>query len=219
MKQRAKTHLLPTDRQTSIVINNSIGDKQLQFRPDLIGSSKMVRSALTFYNLYITTDEEPKTDDWVIETANGNVVVQFDEMSLNQRSMGCRKIIATTDPELVINISRPLGVVQELPQPSQSFIEHYCKVDGLDEVDVEYESNINRGEKYSKDSKLQTGDVICNPIYIPKLDSNNCIITHSIKDSYTREEVIHIMGQLFDQLSANRVFTQGAFDEYVEELL
>jgi len=37
---------------------------------------------------------------------------------------GYREIIATTDPEL------------NLPQPSKAFIEKYCEVGGIDEVDV-----------------------------------------------------------------------------------
>jgi hypothetical protein len=115
------------------------------------------------------------------------------------------KIIATTDPKLTIQnsvnscdgciadhaIKEGLHIhpdtgsyymgcqkdkyIKQLSKPSQAFIEKYCKLGGIDEVDVEYifegSFDTNQG-----DWKL-------------KIDSHNTITIHSIKDSWNKEEV------------------------------
>ena len=51
-------------------------------------------------HLYLISPDAPYDGDWVIETANDNLISQFSEQSLNQRIMGCWKIVATTNHTL-----------------------------------------------------------------------------------------------------------------------
>jgi hypothetical protein len=107
----------------------------------------------------------------------------------------CKKIIATTDGSLTSNKSHFSNKTESielhterLPQPSQSFIEEYCKQGGIDEVMVEYESCIYCGQ----DCYLGEGcDEYNSSDYTPhlKVNSHNQITIHAIKDSWSRDEV------------------------------
>lgn len=79
-----------------------------------------------------------------------------------------------------------------LPQPSQAFIEKYCRLGGIDEVLVEYEKIY----KYCNDGKVCECN---NPRFCKdgrqgidyklKVDSHNAITIHPIKYSWSKEEV------------------------------
>jgi len=43
--------------------------------------------------VHIITDDEIKDGDLVIETSNGNKLEIFADYSLNQKSMGCKKVV------------------------------------------------------------------------------------------------------------------------------
>ncbi len=74
-------------------------------------------------HLYFISNEEIKQDDWCLW---GHRMVKKFESS-NHNSLMWAKIIATTDPAL------------NLPRPSQSFLEAYCRQNGIDEVLIEVE--------------------------------------------------------------------------------
>ena len=97
----------------------------------------------------------------------------------------CKKIIATTDKSLTINITRILGVTRELPQISQSFIEYfvskYNKGNIITKVMVEYEVRND-----FKDME----DALNGDAYKLKINSDNTINIKSIKDSWNKYEFI-----------------------------
>lgn len=95
------------------------------------------------------------------------------------------EILATTDKSL------------NLPQIPQSFIKQYIEADGkIDEVDIEitclYGDNCPSKGAYDKQHLCKIGI---------KVDSNNCVIIHTVKDSWSREEVEKLLLLAFN---ANR---------------
>lgn len=135
MKKRARVHLLPTDDWQEIGTTlHARGNHDTNYTP---------------HNIYITTDDEIKEDDtWI--NLDTNTIHNGNLFELANRVPSCKKIIATTYPEL------------NLPQIPQSFIEEYCRAGGIDEVDVEYDYGLIAW-------KIE-----------PKVTSNNEIIIHLI---------------------------------------
>ena len=203
MKKRTKIVMLPTANQKyqvnegDIFINDSrqhSWGKLEALKCERVTSNGHAWNGSgiqTYINhLYFINDEEIKEGEWVIETSNKNLISQFSEQSLNQRSMGCRKIIATTDILKIKEVdSFEFGSPQDeyyVPQIPQSFIEEYCRKGGIDEVDVEYEE---------EGRFAYTGDTR----YIPKVDTvHNTITIHPIKDSWSREEVERLCRKAYE---------------------
>ena len=186
-KKRCKVVMLPTDKTDGTLWKTTIG--QL-IHTHLSGEYKEKYQP---FNLYIISDDKIEEDDWVIETSNNNALEQFADYSLNQKSMGCKKIIATTESELKIPYMTSYGKqrevngvdqVKRLFQIPQSFIEEYCRKGGIDEVDVEY-------EKYHDGNFINDGKTHAfTALLRPEVSNDNIINIHPIKDTYTRDEVI-----------------------------
>jgi len=81
-------YLLPTDQQSRLV---KIKDTFFLTTTDDIPGG-------TFYNIYITSDEEIGEGDWYLDTTV-NVIFKNDKLFLN--GTGYKKIILSTDPELI----------------------------------------------------------------------------------------------------------------------
>jgi hypothetical protein len=81
-------YLLPTDQQSRLV---KIKDTFFLTTTDDIPGG-------TFYNIYITNDEEIGEGDWYLDTTV-NVIFKNDKLFLN--GTGYKKIILSTDPELI----------------------------------------------------------------------------------------------------------------------
>ena len=190
-KIRTKVIMLPTNAELGYAPIYRSEDK-LHLNPKC--TPDIVWKDCPYYHLYIINDEKIKEGDWVIETSNGNALEQFADYSLNQKSMGCKKVIATTDSELS---KVPLSITDDdeafdyamnkrMPQPSQAFIEEYCRKGGIDEVDVEYEEQLtSHNDEGSKYHTIKTGYT-----YL-KVNSDNTINTHTInRDTMTREAFI-----------------------------
>ena len=119
----------------------------------------------TQQHLYFTTDEEIKEGDWYfdgIDLVHKKSKYNKDLVDGNKQT---KKIVATTD--------KSLG----LPEPSQAFIQKYCELGGIDEVDIELKSS---------DLDYFFGDLKVDPIH-------NTVTIHSIKDSWSREEMFQLM--------------------------
>lgn len=137
------------------------------------------------YHLYITSDDEIKVGDWI--TDNYRVWKWNDDSSL----LGRKKIITTTDKSLITkktvigkdetgNLYNPIN----LPQPSQSFIEKYCELGGIEKVLVEY----NEVDSCTGTCITCTNDCIS---YILKTDSHNTITIKEVKEKmYSETELI-----------------------------
>lgn len=147
-------------------------------------------------HLYITTDDEIKEGDWfvAIDSSIQQAKSNYEKLPSD------RKIIATTDPELTVlkDVGDEFEVRWEevrIAQPSKDFIEKYCKVGGIDEVDVEY--NPHGNAKFERSSGFDGYRCqMCNDWFYSnkpkcscsekiKVDSHNTITIHPIKDSYS----------------------------------
>lgn len=171
--------MLPTDKATAaILVNLRSGNLYCDKQEDYHHLIKL--KDWRGRHLYIVTDDEIKEGDWYYWVIT-NTVQQFKSVDGDKPSDDCKKIIATTDTELT-------GIKQEweefegdwhksnklgLPQPSQAFIEKYCKVGGIDEVEVEYECHM-----------IDT--------WLPKVNSHNEITIHPIKDSWSEKEMFEL---------------------------
>lgn len=137
------------------------------------------------HQLYILSDDEIKKGDYYIAYgAQQMEVYQCLKSSMSTataKSIGIEykpmKIIATTDSSLTL--ADEYHVYDLLPQPSQAFIEKYCKLGGIDEVMVEYDIDVI--------NELSSGNTPSNTF--PKVNSHNEITIHPIKDSWSREEL------------------------------
>lgn len=145
-------------------------------------------------HLYITSDDEIKGGDWFITTYNKGKLYKADRITslpgdkygnevwfgnspTSTQQYFCRKVIATTDKSLTI------------PSPSKTFIEKYCELSGIDEIDVEY--YLPLGENPNIPSFMQEKLSL-------KISSNNTITIHPIKDSWSRDEVMKLMVLAYD---------------------
>jgi hypothetical protein len=200
-RKRAKVIMLPTDKASNIWVT-----------PNCIQFNKEPVDAVTNHHLYfIPTDEEIKKNpnlfkikegDWCIyqgkaKQALGEVIVKF------ANNYDAKKIIATTDPELIeINCTTCANMGCDkcqdkylLHQPSKAFIEKFCKVGGIDEVDVEY---IRVSCRKCRMKGVGNPTIHCTECgksgisIIPKVDSHNTITIHPIKDSWSKDEIIEL---------------------------
>jgi hypothetical protein len=172
-----------------------------------------------YQHLYITTDDEIKEGDWYIhcdihiklctKTAKGNGTTIADGVTSSIKDIpdemfydviDCKKIIATTEPKLhstrlkdcPINPEDNMVSVRGVSKPSKEFIEEYCKVGGIDEVDVEY--GLFHDGNFKDDDETHAFKAIRKP----KVTSNNEIIIHSIEEKMkTREQAEQRALELF----------------------
>ena len=186
-------------------------------------------STLQFWNLYIISDDEIKEGDWCIDS---NAII-FQHKNHFPISIGQRKIIATTNPLLKIEIDGNRGDLLpdvsfdiNLPQPSQQFIqkyiEEYNKGNVITDILVKYELISN--EEYFGNTVNPDNDV---PYFDEKLKINpkdNTITIKKVKDSYSREEVIEFGNKVKEYCkngckpdSLHRVFFE--WDKWIEENL
>ena len=119
-----------------------------------------------------------------------------DNKDLEVYEKHCRKIIASTDDSLITLIEdkdNPYDPRSKtgfepynsaLPTPSKAFVEKYCKLGGIPEVEVDH-------IEYSDSQSFH---------YIPKVNLNNEITIRPIKTSYTLEEMHKLMDDYQDYL-------------------
>ena len=149
--------MLPTDKAQDSIVDCS---NKLQYFKGFFTQEYLKSQGKSSHHLYITSDDKIEVGDWYIDTQT-NTVYRCDshKESLSTDDFDeFKKIIATTDSKL------------KLPQPSQSFLEEYCRKGGIDEVDVEYDYGMVAW-------KIE-----------PVVNSDNTINIHLIKDTYTEEE-------------------------------
>jgi len=181
-RKRTKVVMLPTNGKDVAMLSKRTKDGMLQSANGREG----VANCNTMWqpqHLYFTTDEEIKEGDWCLKPLyKDGIKLGFGILQADSSYFGGygydweehHKIIATTDPKL------------NLPQPSQAFIEKYCKLGGIDEVDVEYfeEAYMSGGYHYTKKPQL-------------KVDSHNSITIHPIEEQmYSRIQVENYLLEL-----------------------
>lgn len=212
---KAKVHRLPTEDSSClhhIPKMNMFTMTTNPARKDIIAGDEYVEQQ----HLYITTDEEINEGDWFYYNHNGGVIGQY------KKGMGeiDGKIIATTDPKLIIKTTRlekitnPGVYEKQLPQIPQSFIEEFCKAGGIDEVLVEVENyEILKARRLGVNSHLDAINSINSSIFPqPKLNPDNTIIIHPVKEKmYTLKQIKH----MFD-IGRDSAFQEMHFDEAIK---
>ena len=147
-------------------------------------TTKRILNSYIAQHLYIISDDEIKEGDWCYDLKN-NCTLQAKS---SYEGMRIKKIIATTDPLLKIEINGNRGNLLpdvsfdiNLPQPSQQFIEKYIeaynKGQQITECLVEYE------EIYPEHFTYNPSENIITRL---KVDKNNTITIKKVKDSYSR---------------------------------
>jgi hypothetical protein len=201
MKNKAKVHRLPTENEGVII--SDVGP----YDTDMIPTSevpKELRSHDRPHNhLYFTTDEEIKEGDWCYQTVINKVVQARTDYYKDFRF---RKIIASTDPELYTEIDNGFEkstkrVKIHLPQPSQAFIEAYCKSGGIDEVLVELDCLQSAGlmiVDYSQDppETVHRDEPECIEWKLKVDPIHNTIIIHPVEENKFEKQKTYILRRL-----------------------
>lgn len=219
--------MLPTNEKSNLLLNSFNGRLATENNNPLHEKSKQWE----YQHIHITSNEEIKTGDWcVLDLGENTRIVQVKSLNSGHsiftvdiihgyaRLCNLKKVIATTDKSLVVNISRPLGVTQELPQPPLQFIEKFIKAYnnnvGIDEVLVEYEKATY--EKWIKNRATPVFDTL-------KVNSDNTINIKLIKESYTRAELIKLLNEfgehVCNELLGHRLSMIGELNKWAEENL
>ena len=135
-------HLIPTDKQSRLVIDTI--ENKLYYQPILHNTTVNV---LTQHN-YITNDnndEKPKAEDWFFNPFT-------NEIQINCNPDGCKKIILTTDQELIKD------GVQAIPD---EFLEWYVQNPSCEFADVNDWMDTNGTIAFGLDTRYQ----LCNHLY------------------------------------------------------
>ena len=209
MKKRAKVHLLPTNDERA-VIGLTADEKTLWFAHRGVGNSYGNK------HLYFTTDDEIKEGDWFMFYGEPRQAKNLIAEPVNQG-----KIIATTDPNLhstrlkdcPVNPEDNMVSVRGVSKPSKEFIEEYCRVGGIDEVDVEY--GLFHDGNFKDDDETHAFKAIRKP----RVNSNNEIIIHPVKDSWTVEDLPDLLNRFCKDHSLHRglQITDGMIREWLEK--
>ncbi len=193
MWKKCKVVMLSTNKANPLVLNS---DGNLEHDEVL-----STYGGVTQQHLYILSDDEIKYDDWCYSEQFKSVYKESDPEFANATNY-LWKIVATTDHSLQFAIDNNPYVMEihGLPKLPQSFIEHYIqqynKGNIITEVMVEYVDNwyihIPSG-KYHDDEPVKMKGNLGEGDYYLKVNPNNTINIKSLKDSWTREEVIEII--------------------------
>jgi len=193
MKKPVQVVMLPTNEKANV---GSIVTRPSDDRMAIVNVlTKDDPQPCIHQHLYILSDEEIKEGDWCygmdgIFQYKGKVNIPDIELP--------KKIIATTDLSLDFGDYIETGQKRTwrvLPQPSQSFIEHfveeYNKGNVITEVMVEY-------ELYKLSNSGNTAAILENghhgDLYRLKVNpKDNTITIKKVKDSWSREGVINLI--------------------------
>ena len=116
-------HVLPTDHPSRLRYNIKTRIWELnEFH-------KYHTDIKSTHNIYITSDEEIKMQNWCI-TAKGNLLQMIEgDTALGFALLGCKKIILTTDPDLIEKDVQPINEV---------FLNWFIKNPSCEEVAIDF---------------------------------------------------------------------------------
>jgi hypothetical protein len=158
-------------------------------------------------HLYITSNEVPKANDWCINK-NKDTVYQINGLG---DVSAWNKIIAATD-----TLDSPSIVYPTVFQISQSFIKQFIiecnKGNVITKVMVDFvlDSYEENGKSYHySDGRLKL-----------RLNQSNEVTIQTIKDSWSREEVIILLHQLSGEMyKRDVIFSPISTNKWIEENL
>jgi len=213
MKKKCKVVMLATElglptysnKVSKIRLDNN---GVLSFEPYIQG---LYYSGLvhTYQHLYILSDDEIKEGDWFYQNHDKQIhqcLTKSDYFIVAVKPSDypieiCKKIIATTDSSLTNVYNKDTVKEFEILTPSipQSFIDKYVseynKGNVITEVLVEYINNYDDVERLSDFEE-------------PKLNPDNTNNIKTVKDSWTKEEVIELMSKSFNRGVSRQLFDQ-----------
>ena len=197
MKLKRNVVMLPTKEKSKLFIGKISGqlcDLTVADRDETTDNQE----------LYITSDEKPVDGDWVIPNnpEYGNRIWKYTPAPCPMPYWGC----ADNCKKIIVTTNKSLG----LPSPSdgfvKKFINRYNAGNPITEVMVEYEGKSG--------IILSYGRGIIPPDIHLKVDKNNCITITSVKDTWTREEVISLCRDCFENSCK-----YSTFNEWIEQNL
>jgi len=157
--------------------------------------------------LYVLSDDEIKEGDWFINRQyfiEVNDEPEYDIWQCDDKTIldvDCKKVIASTDPSLIIKGEYPYNANIDLNLPSlpQSFVEEYVskynKGNKIEDIMVKYEEMVNVSLK-NDEELIKHGDSFLEL----KLNPDNTINIKRVKDSWTRSEVIGLIKEYRNSL-------------------
>lgn len=221
-RKKCNVVMLPTNEADNAIIQHYgtleyHGNKY--FTQEYLKTQKKTSS-----HLYIISDDEIKEDDWFYDILNNSVHQFTKKLDKDFKpQFNWYKVIATTDKSLslrcktivckhgsMMSIFHPCRKkcqnIKSLPQPSQSFIKKYCKLGGIVEVLVEYESyhgiktSIAEINTISGDGSKNWKGIGDNRDYKLKTDSHNTITIKPVKEKmYSLTEVKALTKAAYDE--------------------
>ena len=178
-------HLLPTDKPSRLSINCQTNLLQLGLENRMFHDDR---------NIYITSDEEIKEGDWLIDDCESDVIsilykcleikqFEYIRSEFNKHDFkDCKKIILTTDKDLIKDGVQAIN---------DEFLEWFVKNPNCEEVDINYE-NYKKGVglmtstwRHSEDDKYK----IIIPKEEPCDNCNNEVCCCIIRKQETLEEI------------------------------
>jgi len=180
MKKKCQVVMLSTEKATNLFEDHSRYSHSFGIKPQ---TGNSINSIVRGKQLYILSDDEIKKDDYIcyddsiiqVSSITESGYIKTNELRwIDLLKKSCKKVIATTDSELnkdsVAKI--PLSFIEK-------YISEYNKEIPIIDVLVDY---IEEVDKWLTDS-------FATYKYIPKLRSDNTVIIHKYKTSFTLEEM------------------------------
>jgi hypothetical protein len=161
-------HIIPTDKPSRL---HEFGD--------IWFSHKEPTECFRNYNIYITSDEEIKEGDWCINLAHKQVVKPTDIEWANSNKDNLKKIILTTDPQLIENGVQAID---------DGFLEWFVKNPSCENVKVELIEEIPSGFTFGMFGNDEPPTELVYKIIIPKEEpKQECECTDKCLGYLTKE--------------------------------
>lgn len=189
--------MLPTEDESNILVNTIIGLNSFpSYKKNFTKNAQFEeKRGYKHQHLYITSDEEIKEGDWVLDIELQRIFTSHKDQAKHV-AVVFKKIITTTDPKLTFNgkLTPKWEVLERhnyVPQIPQSFIELWCKLGGKGEFEVEYVDWCD----YDDDDP--TG--LDRPDVRLKVNSDNTIKIRPIEEKMYSKKEVYLIIQRFTQ--------------------
>lgn len=197
MWNKCKVVMLASNENSGLLLGVSKFGRLISYDTKYTNPSNDVH--ISKQHIYIISEDEIKVGDWCID--RHKTVYKQKTDKIFTEFTGSKKIIATTD-KLILKTSKSINKEQFpdiiLPQISQQFIEHfiteYNKGNIISDVLVEYEYLLGNNEDENQN---------LIPELFLKINKNNTINIKTVKDSFSRDEVIKLLQECWSDSAFN----------------
>ena len=168
-------HILPTNKPSRLVkIYNDVNRETFTLQLDV----EVNDSFKEYVNIYITSDEEIKKGDWVLNPIYKTVYKWIKNSDIYFDRIDAKKIILTTDQDLIKD------GVQDI---DNEFLEWFVRNPSCEYVKVEKEHHTEI-EEVSYEGDFQNVDYIKYKVIIPKEEPKQEITIEEIEQQITLTE-------------------------------